>query len=378
MKSDLNPLSLTRKLLSFNTINPPGYEHDCAKYCGRLLEEAGFDVKYFAFNHKRTSLIAQMKGSKNKPAICFTGHLDTVPLGSSSWHIDPFRGDIAGDKIYGRGSSDMKSGVAAIIIMSRRLASMSNLKAGVTIILTAGEETFCEGAYYVAGLKNPLGEAGAIIVGEPTSNYPLIGHKGCIHFELTTRGTTAHASMPELGENAIHKAASIITKLQEFDFKTPKHSLLGVPTLNIGTISGGVNINSVPDKTTIGVDIRTVPGMDHRAVQEYIQEYLGHEVGITMLGEAQSVATDPENEWVQDVFQIVEYISGKKPVPSAASYFTDASVLKPAFDNPPTIILGPGEPAMAHKTDEYCFITKIEEITQAYLEIAMRWCKLGV
>ena len=80
MESDLNPLSLTRKLLSFNTINPPGDERDCAEYCGSLLEEVGFEVKYFEFADKRTSVIAHMRGTGSKPAICFTGHLDTVPL----------------------------------------------------------------------------------------------------------------------------------------------------------------------------------------------------------------------------------------------------------------------------------------------------------
>jgi len=376
VESDLNPLSLTQKLLSFNTVNPPGNERDCAKYCGSLLEEVGFEVKYLEFADKRTSVIAHMRGTGGKPAICFTGHLDTVPLGTAAWHKDPFDGEVNGDRVYGRGSSDMKAGVAAMLLMARRLAKMSNAEAAVTLILTAGEETCCEGAYHVARLGNALGEAGAIIVGEPTFNYPLIGHKGCVRFELTTEGVTAHASMPELGDNAIHKAALAVTKLQEFDFHTSAHPLLGAPTLNIGTISGGININSVPDKARIGIDIRTIPGKDHKEIQESIQEALGQDIKVKLLEEARSIATDFEQEWVQQVCEIMAGILGERPAPSAASFFTDASVLTPAYDNPPTIILGPGEPAMAHKTDEYCYISKIEEATQAYVEIAMDWCGL--
>ena len=376
MESTLNPLSLTRKLLSFNTINPPGDEHDCAKYCGSFLEEVGFEVKYYEFGDKRTSVIARLRGIGNKPSICFTGHLDTVPLGKTAWQKDPFGGEVDGDRVYGRGSSDMKAGVAAMLLMARSLAKMSSSEVAITLVLTAGEETCCEGGYHVARLGNTLGKAGAIIVGEPTSNYPLIGHKGCVRFEITTKGITAHASMPELGENAIHKAAQVVTKLQEINFQTSIHPLLGAPTLNIGTISGGININSVPDKATIGIDIRTIPDKDGIEIQKSIQEILGKDVEVKLLEQASSIVTDFEHEWVQEVFDIMERILGDHIVPSAASFFTDASVLTPAYDNPPTIILGPGEPTMAHKTDEYCYIAKIEEAIQAYTEIAMNWCEL--
>ncbi len=146
--------------------------------------------------------------------------------------------------------------------------------------------------------------------------------------------------------------------------------------MNIGTISGGININSVPDKATIGLDIRTIPGQDHEEIQKSIQNILGQDVEVKLLEEARSIATNFEHKWVQQVCEIMESILGERPEPSMASFFTDASVLTPAYDNPPTIILGPGEPTIAHKTDEYCYISKIEEVTLAYIEIAMKWCEL--
>lgn len=112
--------------------------------------------------------------------LCFTGHIDTVPLGATAWNYDPFAGEIAGDKVYGRGSTDMKSGVAAMIATATQLTHFQTLQAGLTLILTAGEETCCQGAYHLASLDNVLGEAGAIVVGEPTANYPWIGHKGAV------------------------------------------------------------------------------------------------------------------------------------------------------------------------------------------------------
>ncbi len=376
MEADLNPLSLTRKLLAFNTINPPGQERDCAEYLGKLLEAAGFQTDYYEFDEKRTTLLARLKGDGSKAPICFSGHTDTVPLGAAAWSKDPFKGEIDGDKIYGRGSSDMKSGLAAMVLAARRLAKASKGKAGMILALTAGEETGCEGAHHLAKLGNAPREVGAIVVGEPTSNYPWIGHKGAVRLEIRTRGVTAHGSMPEQGDNAIYKAAQVIIKLQNYDFNVPPHPWLGAPTLNVGTISGGLNVNSVPDQTTMGIDIRIIPGQDYEELLDSLQAALGEEAEIECLEKAGSVTTDPQHQWVQEVFDIMDTFLKELPVAGGAAYFTDASVLTPAGGNPPTIILGPGEPAMAHKTDEFCYISKIEEATEAYVEIAKKWCRL--
>ncbi len=180
--------------------------------------------------------------------------------------------------------------------------------------------------------------------------------------------------MPEQGENAIYKAAQVVTQLQAYKFDIPPHPLLGAPTLNVGTISGGMNINSVPDRAVIGVDIRTIPDQRNRDVYENLQSYLGQEVEIERIVDAGSIITEPGHEWVQEVFDIMEPFCRKRPVARGVTYFTDASVLTPAFGNPPTLILGPGEPAMAHKLDEFCYISKIEEAVEAYVKIGNKWC----
>lgn len=156
MKTELNTLSLTRRLLSFNTINPPGQERQCAHYLGRLLEDGGFKVAYHEFDEGRTSLVARLTGKPDRSAICFCAHMDTVPLGTMSWRRDPFRGEVDGDRIYGRGSSDMKAGIAAMVIAALRLRKFAKDTAGITLVFTAGEETGSLGASYLAGLKNKL------------------------------------------------------------------------------------------------------------------------------------------------------------------------------------------------------------------------------
>ncbi len=375
MATSTNPLNLTRDLLAFNTINPPGQEQECALYLGALLESVGFQIRCYEFAPQRTTVVARLSGVSNRLPLCLTGHIDTVPLGATAWSQDPFAGEIAGNKIYGRGSTDMKSGVAAMVVAAMRLAQLPSPKAGLTLVLTAGEETCCQGAYHLASLDNVLGEAGAIVVGEPTANYPWIGHKGAVRFEIRTKGITAHASMPEQGVNAVYKAAQAILKLQEFDFQIAPHSILGKPTLNVGTISGGLNINSVPDRCVIGVDIRTIPGQTCTEIRQHLQNFLGSEVEIELLNEAQSIATEEKNEWIQSVFRLVEPYLQTRPVAKGATFFTDASVLTPAFGHPPTIIIGPGEPEMAHKTDEFCYISKLEEGVEIYTKIAVEWCE---
>jgi len=369
-------LELTRQLLRFNTINPPGQERPCAEHLGRLLEGGGFAVAYHAFAEGRTSLIARLEGTGAKAPLCFTGHIDTVPLGAQPWSKDPFAGEIGDGRLYGRGSSDMKSGVAAFVTAALELARLPRPAAGLVLVITAGEETGCEGAYHLARQEGVLGKAGAVVVGEPTANYPYVGHKGALWLEARSRGVTAHGSMPEKGVNAIYKAARAVAKLEDFGFNLAPHPEMGSPTLNVGTIRGGLNINSVPDETVVGIDIRTIPGQAHRDLQESIRSYLGDDADVSLLIDAQGVWTDPADGWMQEVFGIMDGILGEVPEPRAATYFTDASVLTPAYDGAPTVILGPGEPAMAHQTDEYCMVDRIDQAFEAYKRIAAAWCGL--
>jgi len=160
--------------------------------------------------------------------------------------------------------------------------------------------------------------------------------------------------------------------LEKYEFDV-SHPLLGAPTLNVGTISGGENVNSVPDFARIKIDIRTVGNQKSADVYDALKQYLGNEITMKILQASDAVATDPDDLWVREVFDIMTPILGERPEPRAATYFTDAGALTPALGNPPTIILGPGEPAMAHKTDEFCYVSRIEEAVEAYLRIGEKW-----
>src|SRR6516165_4655085 len=115
MATPKNVVELTRELVRINSMNPPGRERECAYFVGRILQESGLLVTYHEFADGRTSLIARLSGTGSKSPLCFAGHIDTVPLGANPWSKDPFAGEISDGKLYGRGSCDMKAGVAAYV-----------------------------------------------------------------------------------------------------------------------------------------------------------------------------------------------------------------------------------------------------------------------
>ena len=213
-----------------------------------------------------------------------------------------------------------------------------------------------------------------MIVGEPTSNYPLVGHKGSVKFHARFKGVSAHGSMPHLGVNAIYKAAKALGRLEAFDFGVPPHPVMGKPTLNVGTIEGGNTVNAVPDAASIGVDIRTVPGMDHSALLARLQSMM-EEAELDVFSNLAPVWTSPEEDWIQRVFEVCKPYVREKLEPRTAPYMTDAANLLRAYPGAPTVVLGPGEAAMAHQTDEYCSMERIRESVAIYETLIDDWCR---
>lgn len=372
--SGQNAISLTRQLVRMDTVNPPGNEYVPAHFLGELLKEAGFDVAYHSFEPTRTSLVARFGSNRALRPLCFSGHLDTVPLGAAEWERTAHGGDIVDGRLYGRGSSDMKAGISAFVTAAlahvRRMPRAANL----ILVLTASEETGCQGARHLAATEGALGDAGAVIVGEPTANYPMIGHKGVMWLLAKTRGVTAHSSTPECGVNAIYLARRVLEKLETFRFHGLRHEILGSPTLNVGTMRSGDNINSIPDLAELGIDIRTTPGIDNRELHQRLLDHLAPELAeLDGIMDIEPLYTAPDLPWVQRVFDILTPIIGMRPVPRGASYFTDACALKTVYRDAPTIILGPGEPQQAHQTNEFCLVSRIVQAVEIYGALMRDW-----
>jgi succinyl-diaminopimelate desuccinylase len=371
----MDVLALAQQLIRIATVNPPGDERRCAQIVARLLEDGGFAVATYEFAPRRTSLVARLGGASDAP-LCFTGHLDVVPLGGLPWAHDPFAAETAAGRLYGRGSTDMKSGIAAFVVAALRVAPYLRRGPGLSLVITAGEETLSEGARHLISVPGALGDAGAVVVAEPTGNYPHVGHKGVFWLDARLTGVTAHASTPERGVNAIHRMAEAVRRLQHLSFDVPPHPLLGSPTLNVGTCRGGHGKNSVPDAAELGIDVRTIPGQEPARVLADLAAALGPDVTLESAGGVASVWTDPDDPWVQSVFDACAPLIGERPVARAVPYATDASLLTPAYGGVPTVVVGPGELALAHQTDEYCRIERLEQAVELYGEIARRWCRI--
>lgn len=386
---------LTQKLVSFQSINPPGDESAVIEFIRQWLEPLGFEVEVFGFGERRANLVARY-GPQQSP-VCLSGHIDVVPLGAAPWSHDPFAAQIENGRIYGRGSCDMKGGIAAFLIAARELVqSAPSLKDGVLIIITGGEETGCTGARALTEQMNPV-HAKLLVIPEPTSNEAVIAHKGVAWLRLMTKGKTAHGSMPDQGVNAILKMARALLALEAAPLPGQPHSVLGSATMNVGVITGGLNTNSVADRCWANVDIRLTPNCSAQDIDSWIAQNAPDVEIEQVLAQCPSVYTDPHDRTLSQVLTglhdagLIRHPLGKviHEAPCAghqhteydpaedvtrAVYFTDASVLKAWLDDTPTLIIGPGDGFMAHQTDEYIEIDKLEHSVEIFRALLHQQC----
>lgn len=365
---DDDVIALTKKLIAFDT--SIGGEAALAEFIGNLLSAEGFAVRYDLLSPGRLSVIAEKGLADGTAPLVMSGHLDTVPLGAARWTEEPLAGRVKGDKIYGRGSSDMKGGIAAMLCAAQNAFAKAGPQGGLRFIFTAAEEPGCIGARHLADTRYNLGFARALLVGEPTSNIPFLGHKGALYLNVTASGKAAHSSMPELGDNAIYKAARAITRTEAFRFNATRDALHGYPTINVGRMSGGENLNSVPDHAEFTIDIRTTASVDPHEIRDRLTRELGSEVSVETLVDLSPVSTCGDALFAKQV----DALCGSS-VPEGSrslSYVTDGALLQPLYGGVPTLILGPGEPSQAHRTDEFCLVSKLHEAVALYEAILLK------
>jgi len=173
------------------------------------------------------------------------------------------------------------------------------------------------------------------------------------------------------------KMANVIGDLQGFRFPVESHPVMGKPTMNVGTIRGGLNTNSVPDEARITLDTRTVPGIDHVHLCHSLQALVAPRgAKVRQIVDTKALYTEPANEWVQQVFEACTPYLGARPQPKTITFSTDGADLKRGFGGPPAVVLGPGEPRLAHQTDEWCSMARIEQSVEIFETLMRRWCAI--
>ena len=361
-------VELCRELIRFKSVNPPGDERPIAEHVAGVLRTGGLAVEVLPHGPTRASVLARLKGTGELPGLFYSAHLDTVPVGAEAWLHDPFAGEVADGKVWGRGASDMKSGLAAMIVAARTLAAAHvQLRGDLILAFTAGEETDSLGATALA--KRPdLGPVQALVVSEPSSNDIFVAEKGALWVELVTQGKTAHGSMPDLGHNAVMMMVALLAELDRLPIPYDPHPMLGGFSRSINTVAGGVKTNVVPDHCVATVDMRTVPGQDHQAIVRQI-EALGADLAkrlpdfratVRVVNDRIPITTAPDDPVVQRFADVVAEATGQRPEPKGVRYYTDAAALMPTLQAP-MIICGPGEAGLAHQPNEYVEVSKLTD-----------------
>lgn len=361
------PVELAQQLVRIDTCG--GHEGDAADVLVPLLRGAGMQVGIVEMAPGRPSIIADLRPDVPGPARVFTGHLDTVPYAEDDWRFDPLGGAVEDGRVQGRGASDMKGGVAAVVAAA--VAAAGDERCGpVRLVLTAGEETGCEGAKFLA-TSGVLEPAELLVVAEPTSNRVCVGHKGVLWLRLTMTGRAAHGSMPELGDNAVVKAARAILALDALGLdRDDAHPLLGRSTANVGFAHGGTDFNIVPARAEVGVDFRIAPPRESASLIGAIRDILGDAVDIEQVLDLPAVDTAPGDAWVRAVAALKDAAPGEV-APTGLPYFTDAAALSAPLGHPPVVIVGPGDPEHAHVADESCGVDNIRDATALYTRIML-------
>ena len=345
-------------------------EAGLARRCAEILEKAGLEGHWVDWSAEgREQYVARAGGDA---PLTFTGHLDTVPATPTDWSVDPWAAAVDGDRMVGRGTSDMKSGVAALVDAVADHTARPHDCRGVQVVLTSGEETGCTGAVEIP--RAVLAPGGPLVVAEPTRNALVPGHKGAHWMHLTAVGKAAHGSAPELGDNAAVTIARAAVALHDYDRWPP-----GV-TANVGVLRGGVQTNVVPDAGEMYLDIRTVPSAQGDAVREVVRSLVGDRVRVEDHVVLPPVDTDRSDEFVALVGEALAATGLDGAPADTARYFTDASALIPLLSEgatTPTVVLGPGEPEQCHVADEWCSLTRVDEAVAVYGALIGRWCTGG-
>ncbi len=370
-------VDLTIQLVQTPTENPPGNEKGAAQLLKPFLSKMGFKIKTVLSPKGRWNLLAEKRWGKGGRTLIFNGHLDVVPAGNpSQWKYPPFQGKLTKGKIYGRGSSDMKSGIASFIhALSTIERSKIPLHRGAVILhLVSDEESH---GHQGMGFLTQRGgiQGNAALVGEPTDLQPVIAQKGALWLRILTLGKSAHGSSPHLGVNAIEKMTTLVRRLNSISLEK-EHPLLGKPTLSIGTIQGGTKINIVPDRCQIEVDRRMLPHERREKVLGEIKEILDSlqfqdplfQYRMEEIDFAEPTEIDPDEEIVKIGVEAIQNVTGRKPKPRGFSGFTDSRFYVNQC-HIPTLIFGPGGIDQPHTTDESVEVDALVHATHIYAMI---------
>ncbi len=401
---------LTSDMIKIDTRNPPGTTRQFADFLIDYLQSRGFSADSIEYEKDKPNVIAKV--GSGSPVLILNGHMDVVPPGEPEmWkEARPFSGEIKDGKVYGRGATDMKGGLATIVVLFTDVAELVEKSGSGTLILAATADEEVGGANGMGSLvANGVLKGDAAIIAEPSGvNTISVGEKGLCQIELKIKGKSAHGSMPVLGSNAILKAVDALDIVsQAIDYfnsrlETPKELesaiegsievvmeeasrsqvklsrkeveyVLQKITFNPGVMACGSKINMVPDLCRIEIDTRLplgIRGNGHKSACEMLVDEMRAVLAdtfsldtfdVSIINQSEPNFTDPNSRIASILASSVERNLGVRPRFRIETGATDGRYLRRA--GVPAVIYGPGEPFLAHSYDEY---VKVEDLEKAY------------
>ncbi|OHB80182.1 MAG: hypothetical protein A2Z25_02385 [Planctomycetes bacterium RBG_16_55_9] len=391
---------------------PEKGELAAAQVISASFHQSGIESHVDTWPQNRANIVAHLKSSGRKAGLLFACHIDVVGPGEAAWTYPAFGGVEADGRVYGRGSTDMKGGTTAVVTAIRRIVdSGTPLHGDLIFVGAAGEETdSCGAERFVDSIRRQktddrkprdegretkderrsahrpssvvhrpscdccgqLPELAGVVIPEPTDFAVVTAHRGLLWLEVTTMGRAAHSSTPHLGVNAIASMRRILNELDSFEISAGPHELLGGCSMSINTIEGGKAMNVVPDKCTIGIDFRTLPGQDHRRTVADLERIFAKlksedphfEAAVSVIRQVWPLETDRHCDFVKTLCTAV----GAEET-HAIGYTTDG----PCFASlgAPVVIFGPGKPALCHKPDEYIDVADMEKAVEFYTKMIL-------
>lgn len=321
-------------------------------------------------------------GNQNKPHLLLCGHFDTVPpLEVSEWNHPPFDAHLEDGILYGRGTTDMKCGVAAMVMaMCYIHAAGIPLPGRISFLGTAGEEVGLD------GMKAFIQQHGiepydAVLVGEASDRTLYTAQRGALWLEFKTNGVAVHAGISNLGVNAAENMLKLLAELKKCTFVSRTHPLFGDTLVNINYFRAGEAINIVPDQCICGVDIRTVPGADHNAILLEIDTLLKHflekeniQVSYRIIANQAPTETDQNHALIKAARQASTELFSK-PLPYGGCFYgTDSSIMRRQDGcQIPYLIYGPGNPLLNHKLNEHIQVKALSEAVKMYISTALHY-----
>lgn len=363
-------ISLTVRLIQTESTNPGIGEINMENLIRDYFKDCKVVFETDPVEEKRENLIITIPGENPSPALVWICHMDTVVTGSN-WTKDPFGGEIENGKIFGRGSCDMKAGLACAMSVFRNTAKQvekgkKTLKYPLRLICTVDEEGDMKGVDHLID-KGFVTKEDLVMDLEPTDGKIQMAHKGRFWVELSIHGITAHASRPEEGADAIAAAGQVITRIRNEVETFPVHEKLGKTTVTFGQIQGGYQPYVVPDECKIWMDFRLAPPVDGKRILNLIEDACGEAKemikGVSMeykiTGNRPYVETNESSILLEGLKKAVHHITKETLEAEVFPGYTDTAVIAGRLSNKECLSYGPGSLKYAHKPDEFVEVKDI-------------------